>query len=373
MKHLSISSVRFGAALSFVYFALAGFNPYTRTNGLEINTRGSSMKAVVLEKTGRPELVCKAIDCDDISSPKAGEVVVAIEASAINPADLLMFEGRYPGPTEFPAPIGIEGAGRVVEVGTGVDDLKVGNKVISLDRANWAERVCGGSDRFIKVPEALDIRQAAMLKANPPSAELMLEDYVALNSGNWVIQNAANSAVGRHIIKLAAMRGIKTVNIVRRTELVDELVALGADLVIVEGADLGQRVRNLIGKDANMPLAVDAIGGRACLDLADCLSDGGTIVNYGFLSGDPCMLTPTHTIVHGISLTGFWLVGFMQKTPRPQIEAMYTKMSNYFIEGVLDVPIEAEYTLDQIAEALAHAGRESRSGKILLTPQGPLR
>lgn len=328
------------------------------------------MKAVHLQKIGRPDLVCKTVDVANVGPAGAGEVVVAIEASAINPADLLMFEGLYPGPTEFPAPVGIEGAGRVVEIGDGVSDLQPGDKVISLGRANWVEQVCADAAKFIKIPDAIDIRHAAMLKANPPSAELMLADYVDLQPGDWLVQNAANSAVGRHVIKLAAKRGIKTVNIVRRDKLVDELTAFGADFVIVDGDNLAQRIRDHIGKDANIPLALDAIGGRACLDLADSLSDGGTIVNYGFLSGDPCMLTPMHTIVHGISLTGFWLVGFMQTTPRAEIEAMYTKMSNYFIDGVLSVPIEAEYALDQIADALAHAGRESRSGKILLTPQG---
>jgi trans-2-enoyl-CoA reductase len=325
------------------------------------------MKAIHLIDYGRPDLVCKCVDVNDVGSAGPGEVVVAIEASAINPADLLMFKGLYPGPSDFPAAIGIEGAGHVIEIGAGVSDLKIGDKVISLGRANWVERVRDDASRFIKMPEALDIRQAAMLKANPPSAELMLEDYVTLQSGDWVIQNAANSAVGRHIIRLAARRGIKTVNIVRRAELVPELIELGADLVLVDGKNLGERVRAQIGNDATMPLAIDAIGGSACLDLADCLSDGGTIVNYGFLSGDPCQLTPTHTIVHGISLTGFWLAGFFQSAPRPKIEAMYTKMANFFIDGVLDVPIEAEYSLDQIAEAMAHSDRESRSGKILLT------
>lgn len=330
------------------------------------------MKAVHLTKIGQPEVVCKLVDVDDVGAPGPGEIVVAIEASAINPADLISFKGLYPGPTEFPAPVGIEGAGKVLEIGDGVSGLNVGDKVISLGRANWAERVRDDASRFIKSPEALDIRQAAMLKANPPSAKLMLEDYAKLKSGDWVVQNAANSAVGRHIIKLAAKRGIKTVNIVRRDELVNELKALGADLVIVDGENLGKRIRAHIGNNANMPLAIDAIGGSACLDLADSLTDGGIIVNYGFLSGDPCMLTPTHTIVHGISLTGFWLVGYMQSTPRSEIEAMYAEMADLFIDGVLDVPIEAEYTLDQISEALAHADRESRSGKILLTPQGPL-
>ncbi len=330
------------------------------------------MKAVRLLGTGRPELVCKTVEVDDVGSPSPGEIVVAIEASAINPADLLMFEALYPGPTDFPAPVGIEGAGRIVEVGEGVSGLRTGDKVISLGRANWAEKVRADASQFIKIPEGIDIRQAAMLKANPPSAELMLTDYKELVPGDWIIQNAANSAVGRHIIRLAAMRGVKTINIVRRTELIDELAALGADLVVVAGPELAKRVRARTGNDANISLAIDAIGGSACLDLADSLSDGGIVVNYGFLSGDPCMLSPTHTIVHSISLTGFWLVKYMQTTPRPEIEAMYQKMANYFIEGVLDVPIEAEYTLDQIADALSHAGREGRGGKVLLTPQGAL-
>ncbi len=325
------------------------------------------MKAIHLMENGRPDLVCKCVDVEDVGPAGAGEVVVAIEASAINPADLLMFKGLYPGPSDFPAAVGIEGAGHVIEIGDGVTALKVGDKVISLGRANWVEQVRDDAGRFIKIPDAIDIKQAAMLKANPPSAELMLEDYVTLKSGDWVIQNASNSAVGRHIIRLAARRGIKTVNIVRRAKLADELNELGADLVIVEGENLGERVRAIIGKDANLPLAIDAIGGSAVSDLADCLTDGGVIVNYGFLSGDPCQLTPTHTIVHGISLTGFWLVGYMQSTPREKIEAMYSKMANFFIDGVLDVPIEAEYTLDQIAEAMAHSDREGRSGKILLT------
>jgi NADPH:quinone reductase-like Zn-dependent oxidoreductase len=260
------------------------------------------MKAVHLQNIGRPDLVCKTVEVADVGPPGSGEVVVAIQASAINPADLLMFEALYPGPTDYPAPVGIEGAGQVVEAGEGVSDLQIGDKVLSLGRANWAEKVRDDATRFIKIPDGIDIRQAAMLKANPPSAELMLRDYAKLAPGDWVIQDAANSAVGRHVIKLAARRGLKTVNVVRRAELIDELTALGADLVMVAGPDLGKRVRAEIGDDANMPLAIDAIGGSACLDLADCLSDGGIIVNYGFLSGDPCMLTPTHTIVHGISL-----------------------------------------------------------------------
>ena len=120
----------------------------------------------------------------------------------------------------------------------------------------------------------------------------MLRDYVDLEPGDWVIQNAANSAVGRHVIRFCHARGVHTANVVRRESLREELTAIGGDVVAVDGDDLAGRVRAEAGADARIRLAIDAVGGPACQHLADCLSDGGTVVNYGFLSGDPCMITP---------------------------------------------------------------------------------
>ena len=159
------------------------------------------MKAIHLLKHGRPDEACDCVEVEDVGAPSANEVVVEMRASAINPADLLIIEGRYPGPDVLPAQMGIEGAGRIIEIGSGVSCLQPGDKVISLGRANWAERIKAPADRVVRVPEDLSFEQAAMLKANPPSAHFMLQDYVDLEPGDWVIQNAANSAVGRHVIR----------------------------------------------------------------------------------------------------------------------------------------------------------------------------
>jgi len=327
------------------------------------------MKVIQFTEYGRPDEVCECIDTDDVGQPGPGEVIIEIMAAAINPADLLMIEDHYPGPKP-PARLGIEGAGRITEIGADVKGFSAGDHVLCMDRANWAERVRVPVSQAIKIPKALPFDDAAMLKANPPSAHLMLTDYKFLTDGDWVIQNAANSAVGRHIIRLAADRGIKTVNIVRRASLIAELTAIGADVVLVDDEDLAERVRDAIGEEASLPLAIDAVGGDACLRLADCVSDGATIVNYGFLSGGACKLHPTHTIVHGISLTGFWLVGFMQRSTPEQIADMYTDMAGKFLDGTLSVPVEATYPITEIKTALAHAMRESRDGKVILHPNG---
>ncbi|HSM39476.1 MAG TPA: zinc-dependent alcohol dehydrogenase family protein [Afifellaceae bacterium] len=326
------------------------------------------MKRIEQTGNGRPDQVVRCVETEDVGQPEGNEVVVAIRAAAINPADLLIMEGRYPGPTEFPARIGIEGAGEVVAVGPDVAGLAPGDRVMSLGRENWAEKVRADAAQFIKLPQEIDWRDAAQIKANPPSAHLMLETYVDLEPGDWVIQNAANSAVGRHIIRLAKARGCRTVNVVRRDSLIAELQALGGDSVLVDGDDLAERVREAIGRTARLPLAIDAIGGTSCMRLAACLSDGGTVVNYGFLSGEPCMITPEQAVVHGITLTGFWLVGFMRSASREEIEALYDRMARHFIDGDLVVPVEAEYSLDEISEAVAHAHAEARNGKILLRP-----
>jgi len=194
----------------------------------------------------------------------------------------------------------------------------------------------------------------------------MLTDYVELAEGDWIIQNAANSAVGRHVISFCRQRGINSINVVRRPELADELLALGATEVFVESPDLGAEVRKKTGDDAKIKLAIDAIGGVSTSRLADCLSNAGHVVNYGFLAGEPCQITPTHAIVKSITFSGFWLVGYMSKTPREQIIEMYQQMSAAFISGQLSSPVEAEYSLQDISAALAHAHQQSRAGKILL-------
>jgi len=138
--------------------------------------------------------------------------------------------------------VGIEGAGQVVAVGDDVSEYEVGDHVLSLGRANWAEQVSGQVNQFVKIPKALDWASAAQLKANPPSAHLILENYAALEADDWIIQNAANSAVGRHIIQGCKARGVRSINVVRRAELIPELEALGADIVVVDSENMAEIV-----------------------------------------------------------------------------------------------------------------------------------
>ncbi len=329
------------------------------------------MKQVRFAAFGTPHEVAACAEVPDVGAPGPDEVVVEILAFPINPADLLTITGAYALRPKLPATLGAEGVGRVLEVGSQVKAVARGDLVMIIARDNWCQKRCLPANMVMKLPKGGDILQLAMLKVNPATALLMLRNYVELQPGDWLIQDAANSGVGTNLIRLASADGIRTVNVVRRGSLVDPLKALGADVVVVDGDDLAGRVQKAIG-GAPVKLAIDAIGGEIVLRLADCLAEGGTVVNYGLLSGKPCMLGALHTIFKSITLTGFWLTKALTSMARPDLEALYADLAERVRSGALRVEVEKTYPIEEIKAALAHAEREGRGGKILVTPNGPI-
>lgn len=330
------------------------------------------MKQVRFDAFGVPHEVASCVEVADVGAPGPGEVVVDVLAFPINPADLLTMTGQYAVRPELPATLGAEGVGRISEVGPEVEDLAPGDRVMILGRDNWCQRRRLPAAQVLKVPPDADLLQLAMLKVNPATALLMLRNYVKLAPGDWVIQDAANSGVGTNLIRLARSEGIRTVNVVRREALIRPLEEIGADVVVADGPDLAERVRAATG-GAAIRLAIDAIGGEVVLRLADCLAEDGTIVNYGLLSGQPCMLGAHHTIFKGITLTGFWLQRELtQRMSRERIVALYADLAARIARGELEVPIAATYPIERIRDALAHAEQEARGGKILVLPNGPV-
>ena len=329
------------------------------------------MKFAQLNAFGIPSQVVDCIEGEEPGAPGADEVLVEILACPINPAEILIIEGKYASKPPLPARLGIEGAGRVLALGEAVTDLAPGDLVMSLGRANWAEKLVLKAREVIKAPNDIDATQLSMLKVNPATAQLMLTGEVALEPGDWVIQNAANSAVGVNLIRLAKALGYNSVNVVRRESLIKPLKAIGASVVLVDGPDLALRAAAATG-ESDIKLGIDAVAGAATERLADCLAEEGTVVNYGLLSGDPCQLRADQTIFKGITLTGFWLAKQMRTMKPAALAALYGDLMARIADGSLRVDVEAVYGLEDIKAALEHASREARSGKVLITPNGPL-
>ena len=247
--------------------------------------------------------------------------------------------------------------------------LKVGDKVMGLARTNWVQQIRDKAESFIRLPSKVDLAQAAMLKVNVATAHLMLTTNVPLSKGDWVIQDAANSGVGVNLIRLAHADGIRTVNVVRRTELIEPLMKLGADVVVVDAPDLADRVAKETG-GANIKLGIDAVAGSAIGRLTNCVGEGGTVVNYGLLSGEDCRVNAFNFVFRDIKLVGFWLAKVMRELSSAEIQKMYERLGARLLDGTIHVDIEASYPLEHVSDAMAHAKRESRGGKVQLRPNG---
>lgn len=325
------------------------------------------MLAAQISAFGRPETVIEVVEQPAPGEPGPDEVLVEAEFAPINPADVLNLEGKYGAvPPALPMTPGAEGVGRIAKAGSAVRHVKPGDRVLLTGPGCWRELVKAPGKAVFALPGDVDPKQLAMLRVNPPTAYLMLHTIVAPKPGRWVIQNAANSGVGHCLIRLARLAGIRSVNVVRREELVAPLRAFGGDVVLLDGPDLDVRVRAAIG-EAALPLAIDAVGGSGTQRLARCLSDGGTVVNYGLLSGEPCMVDGRDTVFRDVRLQGFWLRNWFVDTPPAQIATLYRELAAKVADGTLVVDVEAVYPFRKIKEAVAHAARSGRSGKILMS------
>jgi mitochondrial enoyl-[acyl-carrier protein] reductase / trans-2-enoyl-CoA reductase len=221
------------------------------------------------------------------------------------------------------------------------------------------------AEELVVVPDGIEPAQAAMLKINPLTAWRLLRDYVDLQKGDWLIQNAANSAAGRDVIQIAHELGYKTVNVVRRAELVDELRAEGGDVVLVDGENLREEVKNATA-GASIRLGLNSVGGDSALRLANCLAPGGTLVSFGAMSLQPLKIPTGLLIFKDLRFRGIWINKWYDNaTPSERMET-FRSLFDMAARGLLKTKIEKAYPLSEVKAAVAHASQGKRSGKIIL-------
>ena len=295
----------------------------------------------------------------------ADEVLVRMFAAPINPADLNVIEGTYGELPSLPCTIGNEGVGVVERVGSSVSGFAVGRTVLPLAFGTWAEQMVVPAESLVALPEGLDPLQAAMLTVNPATAWRMLHDFVPLQPGDWIVQNAANSGVGRAVIQLAKALGLRTLNVVRRAELVGELLQMGADVVVTEDANLRAEASALCGGELPK-LALNAVGGASALNVANALGAGSPHVTYGAMGRQPLKIPNGLLIFKNISFRGFWLRRWKETTSLAEVRSTYEKLAAYLAAGVLHTPVHKVFPLDRALEAIAEASQEKRTGKVLL-------
>lgn len=326
-----------------------------------------SINAIVYAAHGKPLEVLR-LEEQALNPPGPEEALVRLKAAPINPADLNQIEGKYPIRFPLPTTPGMEGAGVIEAIGSKVKNHRPGELVILPHNfGTWREAATIAAERLTTVPEGIEPEQAAMLKINPLTAWRVLHDFVALQPGDWVIQNAANSGVGHAMIAIARALGFRTVNVVRRKELIPELKAAGGDVVLLDDDEL----RDAVAAETNnqpIRLGLNSVGGASALRLAKVVAPEAVIVTIGAMSLQPLTLPNGLLIFKNLHFTGFWVNKWYETASAKERSVAFERIFDLALRGLLSSPVERTYALRDFKEAVARAAAGERRGKIVFRP-----
>lgn len=325
------------------------------------------MRSAIHKSFGKPADVLSVGD-SPMPQPAANEVRIKTILSPIHNHDLLTISGQYGYKPELPAIGGSEALGIIDAVGDDVTDFSVGQRVACASvHETWAEYFVAPVSMVFVIPDAIEDELAAQLIAMPLSA-LMLLEFLEVDSGQWIIHNAANGAVGKTLAMLASARGVKTINLVRSKDSVKELTALGIkNNVVTADDDWKDQVGAIIGDD-KITAAVDSVGGESSNELLSLLGSNGTLVSFGIMSGKPMSLDAGSLIFKQAVVKGFWGSKTSQEMDVENKQRLIDELLERATNGDLKLPIEAIYSLDDITTAVSGQVQSGKKGKVLLKP-----
>ncbi|KAB7763251.1 zinc-binding dehydrogenase [Xanthomonas maliensis] len=323
------------------------------------------MRAAIHTQFGDPATLLHGAD-RPTPEPGKGQVRIAMRRAPIHNHDLWTVRGNYGYKPELPAIGGSEAAGVIDALGEGVNGLKVGQRVaVAGVHGTWAEFFLAPAAAVVPLPDALDDARGCQLIAMPLSA-LMLIEFLRVGKGDWIVQNTANGAVGKTVAMLAATRGINVINLVRRDAGVEELAALGIGNAVSTASEGWQaQVRTLAG-DAPIVRAIDSVAGQAAGELMGLLAEGGELVSFGSMTGEPLQISSGDVIFKQATVRGFWGSKVTQATAPEDKRRMIGELVKAALDGSLALPVEAEFALDDAAKAAAASAEPGRRGKVLL-------
>ncbi len=325
---------------------------------------GHKLKVLRYEHHGLPADVLEMVP-QELPAPGPGEVLVALRCGAIHYSDLGLINGTYGKAWSLPAVAGREGVGEVVALGSGVTTPKLG-ALVRMPEAEgvWREAVVAKAADLFVIPNGVPVEQAAMAFINPPTAWRMLNDFVKLGPGDWVIQNAGTSAVGVLVAQLAKQLGWNCLSVVRDAAAERNLRAAGAVVVVAEDSGYEKDVKKLTN-GAPIKLALNAIGGESVGRLCRAVAPGGVVVTYGGVTAEPMRFPTRYLIFNDLQLRGFWLDQWARSQPADAVQTMMDKIFALLHDGVISQPIAARYPLNDWRTALEHAFRAGKGGKVV--------
>jgi NADPH:quinone reductase-like Zn-dependent oxidoreductase len=334
----------------------------------------TTMRSVVAAKVGEPSEVLH-LQARPIPEPGPGQVRIRVAAVPVEASDLHTIRGRYGFTPEFPTVPGIESVGVIDELGSGTEDLAVGQRVITIGvTGTWQEYVVADTGRVLPVPAGMSNSTAAQILSNPLTAVILTSEELNVQPGEWLMQTAAGSIVGQSVIQLGTHAGFKTLNVVRRRSAVEDILALGGTAVIcTEDENLRERVAAIAGPDG-VSKAIDCVSGQVGADVSRSLAPHGELIVFGALSThrqtDPDKLTIpifARSLIYETKIVrGFWLFRWFTETPKDRMAAVIGRTLQLVDSGALRVPEGQPIPVEKFSDAVYLAEAPEHGGKPLL-------
>ncbi|MDQ0725833.1 zinc-binding dehydrogenase [Microbacterium sp. W4I20] len=323
------------------------------------------MRALIHPTFGAPEDVLTVED-RPVPEPGPGQVRLRIVLSPIHNHDLWTVRGTYGFKPELPAASGTEALGVVDALGDGVDTLAVGQRVATGGTFGaWAEYIVANAAGLIPVPDSLPDESAAQLVSMPFSTMTLLQ-FLDVEEGDWIVQNAANGAVGRMLAQLGAARGINVLGLVRRSAGVEELRAQGIENVIATDQDDWREQAEALTGGAAIVAGVDSVGGAAAGQVLSLIAEGGTLVAFGAMDSPTMEIASSDVIFKQATVKGFWGSKVIPALDPAERSALFGELFQRVGDGTLTLPVSGVFDAADIADAVRASGTPGRVGKVLL-------
>lgn len=325
------------------------------------------MQSIIHHSFGEPAEVLQQAEMPQ-PEPKAGEVRIKTILSPIHNHDVWTVRGSYGYKPTLPAIGGSEAVGMVDAVGEGVDQSKLGQRVaVAGVHGSWAEYFIAPAQAIIPLNDAIDNETAAQLIGMPISA-LMLLDFVNVQPGQWLIQNTANGAVGKTVAMIAQARGLQVINLVRRSDAIAEMQALGIQHVVAKDQDDWKAQVKALHADQPLIAGVDSIGGSASGEMLNLLSENSLLVSFGSMTGETMQISSGDLIFKQATVKGFWASVVSKEMPAERKKALFVELLTLAAQKKLILPVEGVFGFDEIQTAALKATQGARQGKVLLKP-----
>jgi NADPH:quinone reductase-like Zn-dependent oxidoreductase len=316
---------------------------------------------------GDPADLLEVTEITDPPPPGPGQIQVDVRAFPIHPGDLFLFP-PLPG---CRAVAGLEATGLVAAIGPGVSTPTVGSRVtVFPNPGSWAQRINVPAELAVPVPDSLSDEVAAQMVCNPLTALLLhraAQQHFSVGFDGIIINNAANSSVGRLFTVWAEHHRIATISVVRSAVRAQQLIERypAVPVVSTNKDEWAEQVRAIAGRRP-IAAAVDPVGGKIAADLLSLMSPGGTLIAYGMLAQENIPLHPSALMGGEIGIRGLtinrWLTGVAPERRASDIAAVTELVAAQSSE--LDVA--GTYSLNQITDAVRHVTRPGKIGTVIV-------